>query len=73
MNDFTFDDETKDILISTSKSKQGRPSKEQAEKKTKCINCYLTEEEYQQFIAFLEDRPASTFLRKYILKVSKSL
>lgn len=70
MNDFTFDDETKDVL--TSSKKQGRPTKDKAEKKNKCINCYLTEDEYNQFIEFLEDRPASTFLRKHILKVSKT-
>jgi len=70
-NDFTFDDETKDILTNASKSKQGRPAKAKEEKRSKCINCYLTEEEYKQFMIFLEDRPASIYLRKHILKVSK--
>lgn len=67
MNDFTFDDETKDVLKTRSK-KQGRPSKSTSQKKTKCVNCYLTEKEYKQFMGYLEDRPASTFLRKYILQ-----
>ena len=69
--EFTFDDDTKDVLKEPSKKKQGRPQIKKEAKKNKCINTYVTEDEYKIFMDFLEGRPASTYLRNYILEKTK--
>lgn len=67
--EFTFDDETKDLLTNSRKppTRQGRPIKE-GSKKDCPVTCYLTREEYDEFMAFLDERPLSLYLRKMILK-----
>lgn len=73
MGDFTFDDDTKDVLTeSTPKRKQGRPQASSSSKKKKCVSCYLTEDEFSQLSAFLGGRPASVYLRDLILNKIKT-
>ncbi len=69
MNDeFVFDDDTNDILSNKKMSKKlGRSMKEGTPKKYP-VTCYLTEEEHNAFMAFLEERSVSLYLRKMILK-----
>jgi len=66
--EFTFDDNTSDILSHQKENKKlGRSLKEGAPKKCP-VTCYLTKEEYETFMAFLEERSVSLYLRKMILK-----
>lgn len=62
---FTFDDATSGVLEQT-KKKAGRPKKDEPIK-NKCINCYLSENEFEQFITFLDGRPASAYLRSLVI------
>jgi hypothetical protein len=67
----TFDDfeSTKNVLAKK-KSKAGRPKTGEPVKK-KAVHCYLTEEEHEEFVAFLDGRPASGFLRSVVLGLLK--
>ena len=69
--EFTFDDEISNVLQDSTSTAVGRPKKKEA-KKDKCINCYLSHEEYTVFMDFLDGRPASSFIRKHILETIKT-
>lgn len=62
---FTFDDETRGVL-EQKKKRTGRPKNDKPTK-NKCINCYLSEDEFEQFIIFLDGRPASAYLRSLVM------
>jgi len=69
MSDFSFDDETKGILNKkVPEKKQGRPLKKETQKRERCVSTYLTNDEYNAFIEFLDDRSMSIYLRKMIIK-----
>jgi len=68
-DDFSFDDETKNILKKgVAEKKQGRPAKKEEQKRKKCVSTYLTDEEYEAFINFLDGRTMSTYLRTMVIK-----
>jgi len=68
-DDFSFDDTTKDILTKkVTQKKTGRPAKKDTQKRKRCVSAYLTDEEYNAFVNFLDDRTMSIYLRKMILK-----
>lgn len=60
---FTFDKETSNVLGA---GKQvGRPKTPKQKKKH--VACYLTEEEHEQVLRFLDGRPLSVYLRQLLL------
>ena len=68
-DDFSFDDDISNILKKGAvEKKQGRPAKKEEQKRKKCVSTYLTDEEYENFINFLDGRTMSTYLRKMIIK-----
>lgn len=69
---YNFDDfdDTKKVLTKK-KSKAGRPKTNKPIKK-KAVHCYLSEEEHEEFVAFLDGRPASGFLRTVVLDFLKN-
>jgi len=72
-DDFIFDDETKGIFKkNVVEKKQGRPAKKDTQKRKKNVSTYLTDEEYNAFLEFLDGRTMSTYLRKVILEKMNS-
>lgn len=65
---FSFTDNKKDVLKKKEekKPKMGRPKV--AVKRTNKVICYFSDAEYQEVIAFLDGRPASSALRSVILE-----
>jgi len=72
-DDFIFDDETKGIFKkNVVEKKQGRPAKKDTQKRKKNVSTYLTDEEYNAFVEFLDGRTMSTYLRKIIIEKMNS-
>ena len=72
-DDFIFDDETKGIFKkNVVEKKQGRPAKKDTQKRKKNVSTYLTDEEYNAFVEFLDGRTISTYLRKIIIEKMNS-
>lgn len=64
--DETFQFEQKNRNVLQSKKTVGRP-KNAAPKKEKRLSCYLTDEEHEKALKFLDGRPASRVLKQLLL------